>query len=83
MQNAPGALPRSKSRHHGCTVVSAGQGGPSGGGKTDGPREGAAENGDVEPKAAERGEGTRRKQGKVRSREYRREANGLSLHIAH
>jgi hypothetical protein len=59
----------------------AGQGGLSAGGKRDEPREGAAENEDVGPGAAERGARIPHKQGKVQSPQHRREANGLFLHI--
>jgi len=60
----------------------AGQGGPSGGGKRDGARGGAAENEDGERGAGGHCEGIRRTRGKAQSRPSRREPNDLSLHIA-
>jgi hypothetical protein len=57
-----------------------GQGGASGGGRTDEPREDAAENVAVRGEA-EHGGGIHRKQGKARSGECRRAPNGLFLRI--
>ncbi len=58
-----------------------GHGGPSGGGRTDEPREDAAEN--VSGRAAaEHGGGIHRKQGKARSAQRRRAPNGLFPRIA-
>jgi hypothetical protein len=59
----------------------AGQDGVSAGGGADEARLGGAENVGEERVADERGEGIRRNEGSVRSREDRREANVLAHHI--
>jgi hypothetical protein len=60
----------------------AGQGRISGGGKTDGPPEDAAENEAAGRAAAEHGGEIRHNQDKLQIARRRREANGPSLHIA-